>query len=46
MGKLCARLSYEDTDPRRAAEVLGFLLSVLTDLDRAHEALSDQYFVT
>jgi uncharacterized alpha-E superfamily protein len=46
MGKLCAQLTYEDTDPRRPAEVLGLLLAVQTDLDRAHEALSAQYFVT
>jgi uncharacterized alpha-E superfamily protein len=46
MGKLCAQLSYEDTDPRRPGEVLGLLLGALTDLDRAHEALSAQYFVT
>jgi uncharacterized alpha-E superfamily protein len=46
MGRLCARLAYEDAETLRPAEVLGFLLSTVTELDRAHEALSAQYFVT
>jgi uncharacterized alpha-E superfamily protein len=46
MGRLCARLAYDDTQNMRQGEVLGFLLGILAELDRAHETLSAQYFVT
>ncbi|MGH7333410.1 MAG: alpha-E domain-containing protein [Candidatus Rokuibacteriota bacterium] len=46
MGRLCARLAYDDTDVMRHGEVLVFLLGVLADLDKAHETLSAHYFVT
>jgi len=46
MGRLCARLAYDDTDVMRHGEVLVFLLGILTDLDKAHETLSAHYFVT
>jgi uncharacterized alpha-E superfamily protein len=46
MGRLCARLAYDDTDVTRHGEVLVFLLGILTDLDKAHETLSAHYFVT
>jgi uncharacterized alpha-E superfamily protein len=46
MGKLCARLAYDDTEGMRKGEVLGFLLGLLAELDKAHETLSAQYFVT
>jgi uncharacterized alpha-E superfamily protein len=46
MGRLCARLAYDETDAMRHGEVLVFLLGILTDLDKAHETLSAHYFVT
>ncbi len=46
MGRLCARLAYDDTQGMRHGEVLGFLLGILAELDKAHETLSAQYFVT
>lgn len=46
MGRLCARLAYDETDAARPAEIREFLVGVLAELDRAHEALSAQYFVT
>ena len=44
MGRLCARL--DDTQGMRHGEVLGFLLGILAELDKTHETLSAQYFVT
>jgi hypothetical protein len=46
MGRLCARLAYDDTQGMRQGEVLGFLLGILAELDKAHETLTAQYFVT
>jgi hypothetical protein len=46
MGRLCARLAYDDTQGMRRGEVLGFLLGILAELDKTHETLSVQYFVT
>jgi uncharacterized alpha-E superfamily protein len=45
-GKLCARLAYDDAEVMRRGDVLAFLRDVLGDLDRAHEALTAQYFAT
>jgi uncharacterized alpha-E superfamily protein len=46
MGRLCARLAYDDTQGMRQGEVLGFLLGILAELDKTHETLTAQYFVT
>jgi uncharacterized alpha-E superfamily protein len=46
MGRLCARLAYDDGQGMRQGEVLGFLLGILAEMDTAHETLSAQYFVT
>jgi hypothetical protein len=46
MGRLCARLAYDDAQGIPRGEVLGFLLGILAEMDKAHETLSAQYFVT
>jgi uncharacterized alpha-E superfamily protein len=46
MGRLCARLAYDEIDTTRSGDVLVLLLAVLADLERAHEALTAQYFLT
>jgi uncharacterized alpha-E superfamily protein len=46
VGRLCSRLSYEDRDVMRRGDYVGFLRSVLGELDQAHDAIAAQYFVT
>lgn len=46
MGRLCSQLAYEDAELMRRGDFLGFLHSLLGELDKAHEALSAQYFAT
>jgi uncharacterized alpha-E superfamily protein len=46
MGRLCARLAYDDREAARLEAVSGFVADVLSELDRAHEALTAQYFLT
>ncbi len=44
VGKLAAELSYQGHDLIRDGQILSFLDHVLTELGRAHEALSAVYF--
>ncbi len=44
VGKLAAELSYQGHDLIRDGQILGFLDHVLTELGRAHDALSTVYF--
>ena len=46
MGKLWARLAYEDAEVLRRGDYRGFLQATLGELDRTHEALSALYFAT
>jgi uncharacterized alpha-E superfamily protein len=46
VGKLAAELSYQGHDLIREGQILPFLDHVLTELGRAHDALSTQYFGT
>jgi uncharacterized alpha-E superfamily protein len=46
VGKLAAELSYQGHDLIRQGEILPFLDHVLTELGRAHDALSTVYFGT
>jgi uncharacterized alpha-E superfamily protein len=46
LGKLHSMLSYEEDEIVRRADFGSFLDHLLRDLDRAHEAISRQYFVT
>lgn len=46
MGRLCARLTYDDGEVMRRGHYLPFLASVLADLERTHESVAAQYFVT
>jgi hypothetical protein len=44
VGKLAAELSYQGHELIRDGQILSFLDHVLTELGRAHEALSAVYF--
>jgi uncharacterized alpha-E superfamily protein len=46
IGKLCSRLSYEDREVMGRTDFIGFLADVLGELERTHEAIVAQYFVT
>jgi hypothetical protein len=46
VGKLAAELSYQGHDLIRDGQILPFLDHVLTELGRAHDALSTVYFGT